>query len=449
MESNENSTYHIPFFEWAYFFIMVIYMAQATPETSRMVGSLSGDVFPFALPIILTLILLKRHPISFVSKGLGWTLLATLVWSFMIALKYSMTSTEEYSYIFFLFYGIIIAYIHVRVFGKDLLYMYEKVMIVLSVISVFLWLPTVLEPDFARSLYSVDPKSGYGYNLFYLYTYMADEVQRFRNAGCSWEPGRFAIMVILAIYCNLMRRGLSFIRNKGLWVLLIALASTMSTTGYSVALVLFLLFYIKSASTVQKIFISLFTIPLACYLFTLDFMGSKIDEQLDDAEDYMSMDFSYVNENYEEGEYVYSMGRFTAMAFEWVNIKEDPILGYSRNNTHSFFYQNFTTNVVLTGGILKVIGHFGIPLALFFYIILLLSSIKLSKQLGKGSKSTLFWVIILSSISYNVFCVPIFMAFWMYGIFTDELDEEEYEEIEEDEDLQEASLEKQPSNFVY
>ena len=52
-------------FEIFYMLVMVIYMAQATPETGRMIGGLSGNPIPFLLPIILTYILWKKHPISF------------------------------------------------------------------------------------------------------------------------------------------------------------------------------------------------------------------------------------------------------------------------------------------------------------------------------------------------------------------------------------------------
>ena len=52
-------------FEVLYMFVMVIYMAQATKETGRMVGSISGNPIPFLIPIVLTYLLCKRHPISF------------------------------------------------------------------------------------------------------------------------------------------------------------------------------------------------------------------------------------------------------------------------------------------------------------------------------------------------------------------------------------------------
>ena len=53
---------YCPTFDYLYLFFMVVYMGQMTPETSRMVGSLSGEPVPFLIPIVLTIILLYRHP---------------------------------------------------------------------------------------------------------------------------------------------------------------------------------------------------------------------------------------------------------------------------------------------------------------------------------------------------------------------------------------------------
>ena len=56
-------------FEIFYMLVMVIYMAQATPETGRMIGGLSGNPIPFLLPIILTYMLWRKYPISFNNRN--------------------------------------------------------------------------------------------------------------------------------------------------------------------------------------------------------------------------------------------------------------------------------------------------------------------------------------------------------------------------------------------
>lgn len=416
-----NQTQHIKTFEWLYIFVMIIYMAQMTPETSRMVAQFSGNPVPFLIPIILTLILLKRNPITFRNNGLYRALTATSVWSVLIAVKYSMTTTDEYSYLFFLFYTIIIAYIHVKVFGNNLFRMYETIMVWLSVISVIMWIPTIVAPQLAHSFYSTCDETIYGNNFLYIFNYMdPTKGQAPRNSGLSWEPGRYAIMVVLAIYCNLLRNGIKLRKNRNLWILLVTMATTMSTTGYSVTLILFLLFYIKNISFSKVLLLVVVILPLVYSIFSLDYMGGKINEQMEDAANAGNIDFYYTNAKNEEGEYAFSLDRFPSMIFEWQNICEDPLLGYSRNPKHSLFYENISSNVRLTGGLLKVIGEFGVFVAFFIYLALFYTSRKLAKWYNSGVSSTLFFTLILCSVSYPVFGVPVFTAFWFFGLYYDD-----------------------------
>ena len=59
-----------PIYEYLYRFVMVIYMAQMTSETGKMVGTLSGNPILFLITIVLTIILLIRNPISFLHRKL-------------------------------------------------------------------------------------------------------------------------------------------------------------------------------------------------------------------------------------------------------------------------------------------------------------------------------------------------------------------------------------------
>lgn len=424
-------------FEWIYFFVMVIYMAQMTPDTARMVAQLSGNPIPFIIPIALTAVLLFRNRISFANRNFLWTLGIASLWSIGIIIKYSMSTTEEFSYLFFLFYTIFIAYIHIKVFGTDIFYMYEKIMVWMGLIAIVLWIPTVIAPGFAKSLYSFGETTTYGNNILYIFNYMDPaKGQEFRNAGFSWEPGRFAIMIALAIYCNLLQNGID-IRSKRLWILLAAMASTMSTTGYSVTLIIILLFYIKDLSFGKTLLLTLVIVPVSISLFSLDFMGNKIAGQIEDASNANSMEFKYTNQKHASGEYAYSLDRFPSMMFEWKNISEDPLLGYSRNHDYSYFYKNVSTNVVLTGGLLKILGEYGIMFGILLYIALIKASRKASRTFDSGATLALFFTLAICSISYPVFGIPIYTAFWFYDLFLE--DEECENQIEYEDSVEDMS----------
>ena len=447
-------------FEYIYFLVMIIYMAQATSYTSRMVGGLTArPLFPFLLPILLTIILLDRNKISFSHNGLSKILFIISIWTGCIIYKESLYSDKELSYYFFLFYAIIIAYIHVRVFGNKLFPLYEKIMVQMCVIALGLWLFAVLVPSSA-SLFRSFPEVNYGRNVFFIFTWMdpaRGQVENgiIRNAGFSWEPGRFAIMVLLAIYCNLLRNGIKFKKNRSGVILLLTMVSTQSTTGYIGTLALYAFWGLKNFNMGYILGITFLILPIAYYVSQLSFMKEKIERQLDLDFELEKLDktIDYVNEVKQRNEYIASVGRFQAIYYEAQNIKEDPILGYGISPRNSYFSTHISSNFVLTGAILKIFGQYGIPLGLFFYLLLYKSSARIGREHGVN-KGALFVIFLISCVSYPLFLIPVFTTFWLYGLFRKDIpieyikaksedtksdeetgSEEEIEEENKDEDI--------------
>lgn len=415
-------------FEIIYMLVMVIYMAQATPETSRMVGGISGNPIPLLLPMVLTYLLWRKHPISFHNKKLYLLLGVYCVWAVCSLVKYGDFSTQELSYHFFMIYAIVIAYIHNQIFGKNLLPIYENILVFLCKIAIVGWLIAVLIPPSA-ALFRLFPETRYGNNVLYLFNWM-DPLKGqiyfgiLRNAGCSWEPGRFAIMLTLAIFCNLCQNGVRFKRNKNIWWLLAALITTLSTTGFFAAMVMYLVFIIKKIN-LKYIFIALFVItPVVYGLWQLDLMGEKIMNRIENAKDISRFDaqFDYYSHEEQEGKYLGSLDRFDAMAFEWLNFTHDPVLGYGRNFEHSYFYTEITTNYRLANGLMKIFSTFGIVLGLFFFYILYRSSVVIAGDSREKRKIGLVLLFCLSAISYPILSIPIFTSFWFYGFFQRETD---------------------------
>lgn len=410
-------------FNLLYMIIMVIYMAQATQDTSRMVGSLSGNPIPFLIPIILTIILCRKYNISFKDRNLHIVLSLYFMWAVCSLIKYSIYTTEELSYHFFMVYAIIIAYIHNRVYGYKLLPLYEDVMVIFCKIAIIGWLIAILLP-FSESFFREFPEIRYGNNIMYLFTWMDPAKGQvysgiIRNAGCSWEPGRFAIMVDLAIFCNLCRNGIKFRNNKNIWWLIIALITTQSTTGYFSVLILYIMFLIKGIN-LKSILLLLFIItPVTYGLMQLDFMSEKITTKLYEAQDVSRLEEGFIRSTvqYEDGEYLGSIDRFDAMVFEWINFINDPILGYSRNMEHSYFRQKFSNNFALANGLVKILGMYGILLGVYFFYCLYISSLTIADQSNIKRKWALFILFVLSAISYQILSIPIFTFFWFYGIF--------------------------------
>lgn len=408
-------------FEYWYMIIMIVYMAQMTNDTSRMIGQLSGDPIPFVIPIIFTVILLYRNKIEWKDKRLIIALSVATFWSVLQIIKQRDYSIGFLSYTFFFWYAIIIAYIHVRVYGIKLLVLYEDIVVKFSVIAIILWVISVTIDDiflFFRQF----PETAYGYNFLYVFNFMKPGNEQYyhgimRNAGFSWEPGRFAIMLCLALLCNLFRKGISFKKNNNVIILLIALATTQSTTGFSLCLILYTIFLIKRISFKQVMRLCIIIIPILWGIMQLDFMWQKIEEKMD-VTNYLEGFEIAADYNSTSGleEHV-SLDRFVSMYFESLNIMEDPILGYSRDFSKSLFAKNYIEDYSLTGGLVSVFGRYGIIFGIVIYFCLLYSSTRISRQVPNRRRFAIFIYFIVASVSYPLFCIPVFTSFWLYGLF--------------------------------
>lgn len=413
---------YYPIYEYLYLFVMVIYMAQMTPDTGRMVGSLSGNPIPLLIPIVMTIILLLRNPISFKHTKL-WALTGIMaIWTIAVCYKFHDFTPSNLSYYIFLFYAIFIAFIHIRVYGRDLFLIYEHIMVVFAAISLVLWGVAVLAPP-DLNLFRIFPETAYGNNVLYIFNWMDPAKGQIyasiiRNAGCSWEPGRFSIMLTLAILINISREGITFRNNKKILVLLLALASTMSTTGYSITFLIYVIFWLNEINAKSILSFIFIAIPLSILIFSFDFMGGKIQEKakFEGLTRERVHNINYNAKTYGD-EYLGSLDRFESMYFDWINFKQEPLLGYGRNNDYSWFRRNISKNFALTGGLVKTFSQYGLFIGLFLYVILFLSSFKISQTCWYQQRIAFAIALLLSSISYPVFGIPIFTAFWLYSLF--------------------------------
>jgi hypothetical protein len=296
-------------------------------------------------------------------------------------------------------------------------------MVVFSVISLVLWGIHILLP-FTDSFFHTFPatRSG-GYNVLYLFHCKGASIDTvygslIRNSGCSWEPGRFAIMIILALLVNLSRNGITFRNNKKAIILLLALASTMSTTGYATAVVLYAIYWFEKLDFERSLGFAFIVLPIFAYLFSLDFMAVKIQQRanFEELTEERMEGFEYHEKN-QRDEYVASLDRFESAYFEWMNFQKEPLLGYGRNKEHSWFYQEITLNFVLSGGLVKILSQYGIFIGSLLYLILFFSSVKMSRAFSHPQSYALALALLLCSVSYVVFTIPIFTAFWLYGLF--------------------------------
>lgn len=201
---------------------------------------------------------------------------------------------------------------------------YVKVMYALSLISLIFWILSISGVN-VQNLFAAlrVPLEGDNFHIG-MHNFRDEYGVGIRNMGMFWEPGAFAGYLVLALFF-LVRDGRDniFPLNYSL-VLIAALLSTQSTTGYLAFMVL-ALFYVYRTKLIKGEKAKLLGLPAiflvlagGTYMATneFSFLGEKINSQIQSAS--IRDDASRINRF---GNFLYDL--------EW--IAKRPILGWSAN----------------------------------------------------------------------------------------------------------------------
>ena len=208
-------------------------------------------------------------------------------------------------------------YILIRYLGHNFKYAFLQVMFVISLISLFGFAWNTLGHDIPFITYTppTDPyfdNSGRDLILFH------QNGPGVRNSGMFWEPGVFAcyICLLFLLYLGNIRQLLKTNRWKIL-IILVALITTYSTTGYIVLFIIgiatiYFEYKKKYGPFVLPILISFALIAYFTYENT-DFMKEKMDSQFNAAS------------KRDEGEF--APDRLSALLFDLHYIQKQPLIG--------------------------------------------------------------------------------------------------------------------------
>jgi hypothetical protein len=416
---NQNET-KIGWFEYLYFFMIVIYAAMAIGFTSSMMGYYKEPI-GFLLPIAMTSILLIRNKVTFKNIHLFYIIFIYTIWNI---LQYLIFKRIDATYSLFGYYNIIIAYIIISVFKTKIFFLYEKIVTQLSIVAIIGWVLMIIIPNILGHLIDIIkfPNSENeilrGNIIIFSMTNSGiyNDIESFgltRNSGFSWEPGRYASMLVIALYFNLARTRFQFKMNNGLWILLIALATTQSTTGFMSFSILIAFILINQNKS--KLFYLAFIIPLAIMTYSLPFMGDKLNSLMDVESNSLDTEGNIKYQEEIEGAYVPQ--RFDGLNFELMNIIHDPILGYGNDPKDSYANKNISDTLSLSNGILKVFARFGLIIGGLFYFLLYKSS-KWFANFYKIKGIGIYMLLYLSiSISYDFIQIPFFLSLVLFELF--------------------------------
>lgn len=401
---NSNNDIHVDWFSYLYLFMIVIYAGQSRGSVMGLVG-FDGNYIGFFIPIIMTVFLLNREKVHFSNSNFIKALVILTIW-FVIQFivrhgQLNITLT------LFHYYQLILCFIIIQVFREKLFSVYEDIVYKLAVFSLIMWGMSIIMPSVvAGFMHLFRNPTEISEGSFLVYTMMSlsrvDGV--IRNAGFAWEPGRYACFLCLAIYCNLLLNRFSMKNNKKIWILLIALLSTQSTTGIFTLFVI-MLWFVLNRNLKHKFFYLIVLVPLIVFLFNQEYAGEKLLKNIEKSETIM-------DQSDKEG---VGLDRMESFVVEWHNFLHDPVIGYGEWR-HSYVEKNVFQGAFVNNGNMHILAMYGV-LGVLYYICIILSSVRIGVFFGDKTKIGYLLVFLGITMGYVFNNIVLVMAFSFWGVF--------------------------------
>ncbi|MFC6876174.1 hypothetical protein [Flavobacterium myungsuense] len=186
------------------------------------------------------------------------------------------------------------------------------------------------------------------------------ELHMLKNAGMFWEPGAFAGILTLCLALNYNNlKNYWFEQPFKLGIIILALLTTQSTTGYLVGAIIFLFLLFKG----KNIFIVPVFVFAITYIYeTTDFLKEKIEIQIEKSS------------NQKVGEF--SNTRFGSLIFDWYYIQKHPFIGNGLNektrySEHQYLFVGEKGDAIASGnGFTGYLASLGVFFLIgFFYFL--------------------------------------------------------------------------------
>lgn len=312
-----------------------------------------------------------------------------------------------------------VTYCFIKAMRERLLYHIEFLITWLAGISFVIWSIDILTYGAVRQALS-GITFGQSYNrivdsYIFFQTFINESVSSAlpRNAGFAWEPGAFAVFCCFGLMLNFYRNNFRLRRNLGAAVLIAALLSSQSTTGYSIFAV-FLLFKLWNdiRGTAKFVLFPILGVVVVTSIFSLSFMQDKISNLL-------SQD---LNELAYNASMDWNIGtplgaqRFLSFQLDFYDFLNNPWTGYGGEDEEMLINRE-SLNIISVSGIGKIMARFGVFGFAFFVWSTAMSSIFVGRYFGVGNPFLLLMYIFMVSISYSLIENPIFLATWCYWVF--------------------------------
>lgn len=240
--------------------------------------------------------------------------------------------------------------------------------------------------------------------------FMREGYNIIRNCGFAWEPGGFAVYLALALYINLFFIKSEIKYNKRFWIIVMAIASTQSTTGYVVLIILLIVHFFQTNMKLVLVFLPVIVI-IVVFLFSLPFMRDKIMKYYEEA-----LQAELVVEQSVGAQYTQNPQRFASFVIAIQDFIRNPILGYG-GQLEDRWFTKIKANISPISGLGNFLAQYGLVGFLFFITLLFNASRAFSIYNNYKGSLLFFLIMLLITISYSIIFVVLVMSFWMFTFF--------------------------------
>ncbi|MBK9284924.1 MAG: O-antigen ligase family protein [Sphingobacteriaceae bacterium] len=299
---------------------------------------------------------------------------------------------------------LLLAYFVVQITGKNFPKLYVKVLYFFSIVSLLFYSVSFLpgmSVFYKNILGNLVPPIFKAEGDFYLpipniviFNFEDSLFIDSRNPGPFWEPGAFAVFLIIALLFNQIEEK-KLLKKKNI-VFTICLITTFSTAGY-LAFFIFLIFLnydlIKRNVLYSFLLFGLITSTLFLYEH-IPFLKEKIENNIDIADESTS-------------------SRFGSAQADLVYFSKSPFFGMGRAGAKNNFKDDFTHDDHRNNGIFVLLANYGLPFTLFYIFFIYFTFLKIGKLCGFSSAYSIFSILIILILAFSqaLFLKPIFNAF--------------------------------------
>lgn len=290
---------------------------------------------------------------------------------------------------------------------KDALSAFLKIVYLIAAISIPMYFVAMFQPAFFNQFLA----NGTNGRVYYNFVVFNHIVGVNRNCGMFWEPGAYSSFLCLAILIWIAHYDADYKNDyKKIIILLIALFSTFSTTGYlCFALIILIYLSVKKRNKMEKILV--ITLIIGVIIFVLPsyyprFIGS-------DSEVFGKIyNFNQYRNDYLNGTFNSSVSiRLFSITMPFDIFLKNPILGVGHDNLVEMTSRFTRGSITCT-----FINWFAIY-GILYGIIMILGYMKLAKQIqsNKVVKALLFITLLMIICTEDFSQNAVYTGLAVYG----------------------------------